>query len=104
MKVLFWMSSTMVYMFAFTPRGASCELMCFVPVAFFAQGRDFMILPRLRLPPTQSVADAFGRMDEAQAREVDNHTKASESLHDAPDPVTNATTTWGMYNTTCHRQ
>ena len=74
------------------------------PWPFCAQGRDFIILPRLRLPPTQSVADKFGRMDEAQAREVDNHTKASESLHDAPDPVANATTTWGMYNTTCHRQ
>ena len=43
-------------------------------------------------------------MDEAQAHEEDNHTKASESLHNVPDPAANATTTWGMFNTTCHRQ
>ena len=43
-------------------------------------------------------------MDEAQAQEEEAHTKASESLHNVPDLVANATTTSGMFNTTCHRQ
>ena len=74
--------------------------MCRIPVAILRSREGFISFPAYGCPPTQRVIDTFGRMDEARARDVDNHTRASESLRDAPDPAATATTMWGMYNTT----
>ena len=54
-------------------------------------------------PDLNSKETDAGRMDTAPPQEsVDYHTNATASLLREPDPVANATTTWGRFNTTSH--